>query len=44
MELIEQKNFDRPDFARRSARWRFAVLGRMPTSAAASGTDPPAAT
>ncbi len=34
----------RPDRARRSARCRFAVLGRTPTSAASSGTEPPAAT
>ncbi len=33
-----------PDLARRSARCRFAVLGRMPTSAAASETEPRAAT
>lgn len=34
----------RPDRARRSARWRFAVPGRTPTRAAASATEPPAAT
>jgi len=34
----------RPDRARRSAKWRLAVLGRMPTRAAASGTEPPLAT
>jgi len=33
-----------PERARRSARCRFAVLGRTPTRAAASATEPPAAT
>jgi len=28
----------------RPARWRFTVLDLMPTSSAASGTDPPAVT
>lgn len=34
----------RPDRARRSARCRLTVLGRMPASAAARWIDPPAAT
>ena len=33
-----------PERARRSAGWRFAALGRTPTRAEASATEPPAAT